>query len=959
MAKSVTARFGADFSGFLAAAQAAEGSLQKLMDAAGVTESRVKSLTASFSGGSIISQATAAAQAIEAIGGPTKLTASEMERVNRITTEALSKMAALGVQAPPEIQKLADATRKVAPAMETAAVATSGLQTALAGLAVYLAPAAILASIIGIAKEAIGLGDELVRVSDRTGISIVALQGLKYVAEQSGNSIDEITQAIGQMQNRLAGNDASAVAAVKTLGLSLSDLKSMSPDEQMYAIAEAAGKIPDPMQRTALAMDIFGRTGAAILPTLRADVKALADEAPRLSDNAARGLDAFGDMIHRIWLTIKNTVGTSLAWVFDYFTQFVDGVQRAMAGVKEALSGDLSGAFKQWGDLASVTMPNVHTATLKASESFGTLATATIDSAQEEFRFKQFTEQTNEAVKKHAEEVRKAADEHDKFAKTIKGLGSIYVPLKAAISDVGESLHDLPSEPILQTAQAAAKASAETEKWKKENVQVVTVMQNVADATKNASTASALFGSTLSKLGPTILSAIQGGGDVGKAIGSMIGNSFGTFFSEKAASATSGFLASKLGGMLGSMMPGLGALGGQLLGVGMSKAMGWIKGLFSDPMKKEIEAANREIDKLKDKMLSHVGNVDELESRYNALGLSIREAFAGQGKQGLEALKAVQDEFNTRLQESKTKVADLQGELKNLQGELDGLIGKANEMGYVFNQQGELIGFNFDRVAQVAKDFGVDLTALGPAFQQAQLTAEAQKVIDAFTLLTMSGADVGGVLVGMKDEINKIVRDSLQFGTVIPANMKPWIEELIRTGQLTDANGQKITDLSQIKFGDPVKSQYEKINDSIQTVLTAMQDLIGQISTLVSAIDAATRPRTLTVTAQYVDPGPPPDFGDPTRGRSGSGGGADQERAVGTMGATGGWFENFGPGRLVRLHGQEAVVRRDQANAFASDMGGGADVAAEVAGLRADMYDALPRAIARAMRDALQLAGAV
>ncbi|NBP84588.1 MAG: hypothetical protein EBU54_05035 [Mycobacteriaceae bacterium] len=373
---------------------------------------------------------------------------------------------------------------------------------------------------------------------------------------------------------------------------------------------------------------------------------------------------------------------------------------------------------------------------------------------------------------------------------------------------------------------------------------------------------------------------------------------------------------------------------------------------------KEIEAANKEIDKLKNKMVEQVGSVDQLEEKYNALGLSIREAFTGTGKQGLEALKAVQEEFNKRLAESKTKLADLQGELKKLQGELDGLIGKANEMGYVFNTQGELIGFNFDRVAQVAKDFGVDLAALGPAFQQAQLTAEAQKVIDAFTLLTMSGADVGGVLVGMKDEINKIVLDSLKFGTVIPANMKPWIEELIRTGQLTDANGQKITDLSQIKFGDPVKSEYEKINDSIKTVLDAMKTLIDQISGLVSAIDAATRPRTLTVTAQYYDPGPPPGFGDPGRG-GGNTGGADQERAIGTMGATGGWFENFGPGRLVRLHGQEAVVRRDQAAAFAADISGGGAVAAEVAALRGDLNENLPRAIARAMRDALQLSGAL
>ena len=117
----------------------------------------------------------------------------------------------------------------------------------------------------------------------------------------------------------------------------------------------------------------------------------------------------------------------------------------------------------------------------------------------------------------------------------------------------------------------------------------------------------------------------------------------------------------------------------------------------------------------------------------------------------------------------------------------------------------------------------------------------------------------------------------------------------------------------------------------------------------------------MTVTAQYNDPGPPPGFGSVER-RGGDNADITEEGfATGTMGRFGRWFANFGSGTKTTLHGNEAVVRSDQAAAFAADMGGGdnAAMAAEIAGLRADMNAMLPRAIGRAVRDAMQLSGAM
>ncbi len=461
------------------------------------------------------------------------------------------------------------------------------------------------------------------------------------------------------------------------------------------------------------------------------------------------------------------------------------------------------------------------------------------------------------------------------------------------------------------------------------------------------------FSASLKNLGPTIIAAIQGGGDAIKSIGASLGQSLGADLGASIAGKFTG----KFGQMLGSTMGPLGALAGQLLGAGMSKAMGWIKGLFSGPMKKELTEVEVEFNDLKKKILENVGDVSDLERQYQALGLSIVDAFGMKGKAGIEAMKKAQDEFNKRLEATKTQLQDLRDKFAGLQTELDGVISKAYEMGYQFDKEGKLIGFNFRKVADVAKEFGIDLAALGPAFQQAQVNEQALKVIDAFNLLTMSGTEVGVVLNGMKDEINNIVRDSLQFGTTIPKNMEPMIAQLIKQGDLTDKNGQKITDMAGLKFGDPVASEYDKINKQIDIILAAMSDLIGRINELVSVIDAATRPRTLTVTAEYYDPGPPAGFGetDQSRGRETSGEGF----ASGTMGKMGSWFANFGSGTKAVLHGREAVIRSDQAAAFAADMGGGdsSAVASEIAAMRGEMMSVLPRAIARSVRDALLVAG--
>ena len=1160
---AVTAKFVADFSSFMTAAKSAEGALDKLASAAGVTERSVDKAAKAFSGENLIASAIRATEAVNSIGGAAKLTESEMTRVNRTVTEAIEKMKLLGIQPPADMLKLADATTVASQNQSTLVSSSSTLSSSFAslsasivtaGASLYAAsriamdwvaasnaqenatirlnaallsqgsftpklsdqyanlaselekttgnadellmemqallvqvgnvgPAQMRAALIAASNLSAGLGIDLTTATkavakafDGGGTAIAKmLPSLKDVIKE-GATTEQVLDALNQ---RFGGQ---AEAQMKTYSGRMRDVANTidNTKESMGDIVKsgitplltAFQSLPDSVQTSIVTFGLLIATAGTLAAAVVAIGAAITAAAPLLTmATAAAGVTsltalgaaagsaalAFAPLaiaIAAVWAawkignieTVKNGIAqwalssdnltarlSRLVMGIDQMTPAearaaVAATAAAEAALQNASAVDVQAnaqtragvAFVGYADqlvIARTQIANLTSeqkAQIKAgndlgqsndeivkgmkvlypsiqltensvrlyTESLKQSEAASKKTAEKQKELTEFIKKQNEewsrlapSAFKATEQVTKAADRmaQDIIAgallqkKTQTELNDLVYEQTASrvdfqIDQINRWKYNelLALEAVGAASAAARKDLDELAKRKIDKIieddalKQWIIFNNLATDAKNKVTN---LGGAFKNLGATIVNSVQGGGDPLKAVGASLGQGLGEDLGLKIATKFTG----KFGQMLGTTMGPLGALAGQLLGAGMSKAVGWIKGLFSDPMKKEIEAANAEIDKLKSKMLEQVGSVDQLEERYNAMGLSIREAFGGQGKQGLEALKAAQDEFNKRVEESKVKLDEMKGKLSSLQGELGGLISKAYEMGYVFNTQGELTGFNFKKVADVAKEFGIDLAALGPAFQQSQVNEQALKVIDAFNLLTMSGTEAGVVLNGMKDEINNIVRDSLQFGTTIPANMQPMIEQLIKQGDLTDKNGKKITDMSQIKFGDKVKGEYETIHSAIETILKAMSDLIGKIDSLVSAIDAATRDRTMTVTAQYNDPGPPPGFGSVERRGGDNADITGDGFATGTMGRFGRWFANFGSGTKTTLHGNEAVVRSDQAAAFAADMGGGdnAAMAAEIAGLRADMNAMLPRAIGRAVRDAMQLSGAM
>jgi hypothetical protein len=271
-----------------------------------------------------VQAAQLAARGIEFMGGTARLTSTQLGQMERVLREGLDAARALGQGAPKELQKVTDAVAQQRKALEQAS--QGGLLGKAGGLLGSLgldvgslgavgAVTAIAGTLISSSKAALEYADSLTKLSDQTSINVEALQRLDAIAEPSGNNLEQVANAVSKFQKNLATGNTEAVGALDQLGLSINQLRNLSPDQQFVAIAKAIQQIKDPAEQAAIAMALFGKGGAEILPTLKADVDALKDSTIVMSERATKALDDAGDAWDRFWRSARGATGEGLGQI--------------------------------------------------------------------------------------------------------------------------------------------------------------------------------------------------------------------------------------------------------------------------------------------------------------------------------------------------------------------------------------------------------------------------------------------------------------------------------------------------------------------------------------------------------------------------------------------------------------------------------------------------------------------
>lgn len=206
-----------------------------------------------------------------------------------------------------------------------ASVQKIGLRTAGLG-------AAITAPLLLAAKQFANVGDNLNKMSIRTGIAAEDLSQLGFAAEQSGSSLDELAAATLRMNRRLGRITAGQASktqeeALESLGLSAERLQQLSPEERLFAIADAMAGMSDQAEAAGLAQRAFGTQVDKILPLLLQGsdgIRALKQEAKdlglTLSTEDAQAAADLTDAMNRVVSVVKRAavaVGSALAPILE------------------------------------------------------------------------------------------------------------------------------------------------------------------------------------------------------------------------------------------------------------------------------------------------------------------------------------------------------------------------------------------------------------------------------------------------------------------------------------------------------------------------------------------------------------------------------------------------------------------------------------------------------------------
>ena len=204
-----------------------------------------------------------------------------------------------------------DSARRNMSGLVDDAASIGGKLGVLQGAFVALAASAAVVNI----KGAIDAADQLDDLAEKTGITVEALGSLKYAGEVTGTPLESMAKGVQKLSINMAaaaGGGKEQAAVFQALGISVKALDGSlrGSDQVLGDIADRFANFKDGPEKAALAVELFGKAGADMIPLLNqgsAGIKDLRAEADRLGisfgSELAGSAAEFNDNLKKIQLT--------------------------------------------------------------------------------------------------------------------------------------------------------------------------------------------------------------------------------------------------------------------------------------------------------------------------------------------------------------------------------------------------------------------------------------------------------------------------------------------------------------------------------------------------------------------------------------------------------------------------------------------------------------------------------
>lgn len=228
----------------------------------------------------------------------------------------------------------------------------AGLGRVSSAMGSMLAPLAALAGVAGfggLIKTQIDLGDQLSKTSQKLGIAVEDLSAYQYAAKLSDISNEQLTGGMAKlaktMQDAASNKSGEAAIAFRALGISVTDTAgNLRPlNLVLDEVSQRFEETRDGTNKTAMAMQLFGRSGSELVPLLNS-LHNLSAEARRtgniVSTEFAKKSEQLNDNFVRMEKAAGNFARTLAGAVVPALASMIERLNVAI-GAQESLSLDL------------------------------------------------------------------------------------------------------------------------------------------------------------------------------------------------------------------------------------------------------------------------------------------------------------------------------------------------------------------------------------------------------------------------------------------------------------------------------------------------------------------------------------------------------------------------------------------------------------------------------------------
>jgi lambda family phage tail tape measure protein len=266
-------------------------------------------------------------------------------------------------QNPPPVQLVLTARDETRAAIQSAVGgleqlkgSASNLQGLLAGAAAAFAGLAAVQQFRNFVSAAAAMDD----LAEKTGASVEKLSALAGVAKISGVSIDVVENSLTRLAKGLAGADEESKGAgnaLAALGLKAEELKKLDTADALKRVADELNKYKDGAGKTALAIDLLGKSGAQALPYLKdlAETEKLVGKLT--AEQAAQAENLEKNMV-RLSATTTGAWKEFAAAVLPTVDTFIQGLLEAAnksGGLRDEIKRlAADGTLRDWAENAAI-----------------------------------------------------------------------------------------------------------------------------------------------------------------------------------------------------------------------------------------------------------------------------------------------------------------------------------------------------------------------------------------------------------------------------------------------------------------------------------------------------------------------------------------------------------------------------------------------------------------------------